>query len=63
MDCAGAISTERGRCFRFVYDEQGKPENCPAPIAATGRLKVGPRWHEVDACAEHAAQLRQHGTR
>jgi hypothetical protein len=57
MDYAGAVSTERGRCFRFVCDQHGKPENCPAPIVAVGMLKVD-RWYEVDACAEHAVQLR-----
>jgi hypothetical protein len=58
MDYAGACSTERGRCFRFVYDEHGKPENCPAPIIATGWIKLD-RWYEVDACAEHSGQLRR----
>ncbi len=58
MDYAGAVSTERGRCFRFIYDEHGKPENCPQPLTATGWIKVD-RWYEVDACAEHSTQLRK----
>ena len=31
MDVAGPRSAERERCFRFIYDEHGKPENCPEP--------------------------------
>ena len=59
MDYAGACSAQRdGRCFRFVYDEFGKPDRCPQPLAVTGWVKIG-RWYEVDACAEHAAQLRK----
>ena len=58
MDYAGACSTERGRCFRFVYDEFGKPARRIQPLAVVGWTQIGPRWHQVDACAEHAAQLR-----
>ena len=36
MDHAGACSTKRRRCFRFVYDGQGKRAHCPEPIAAVG---------------------------
>jgi len=57
VDYAGACSTERGRCFRFVYDEHGKPENCPEPIVAVGWARLD-RWYEVDACTEHAAQVQ-----
>jgi hypothetical protein len=57
VDYAGACSAQRdGRCFRFIYDEHGKPTRCPDPLAVTGWVKID-RWHEVDACAEHAAQL------
>jgi hypothetical protein len=58
MDYAGAVSTQRGRCFRFVYDKQGKPANCPQPIEVVGWTKLD-RWYEVDACVEHSAQLRK----
>ena len=58
MDYAGACSTDRGRCFGFIYDEHGKPENCPAPIVTVGWLKVD-RWYQVDACTEHAGQLKK----
>ena len=54
MDYAGAVSTQRGRCFRFVYDEQGKPAHCAEPITTIGWTKIGPKWHQVDSCAEHA---------
>ena len=57
-DYARAASVERGRCFRFVYDEHGNPAHCPEPIVAKGWTKLD-RWYEVDACAEHAAQLRR----
>ena len=63
MDYAGACSTDRGRCFRFIYDEHGKPENCPEPLTATGWLQIEPKWHQVDSCAEHAGQLRRVGSR
>ncbi len=48
-DHAGAVSGERGRCFRFVTDPDGKPVNCPERSIASGWLKVGDRCHEVDA--------------
>jgi hypothetical protein len=57
VDHAGACSTKRRRCFRFVYDGQGKRAHCPEPIAAVGWTKLD-RWYEVDACEEHASQLR-----
>jgi hypothetical protein len=61
VDYAGACSAQRdGRCFRFVYDEHGKPERCSGPLTVTGMVKIG-RWFEVDACAEHAAQLTKAG--
>ena len=50
QDYAGAVSGERGRCFRFVTDPDGKPVNCPERVIASGWLKIGDRWHEVDAC-------------
>jgi hypothetical protein len=61
VDYVGAVSTQRGRCFRFVYDEHDKPDNCPQPITDVGWIKIGARLHQVDSCAEHAAQLRQGG--
>jgi len=45
-----------------VYDEFGKPTNCPGPLTATGWIKLD-RWYEVDACAEHTGQLRRSGQR
>jgi hypothetical protein len=57
-DYAGAWSTERGRCHRFVCGPDGKPENCPEPTVASGWLRDGRgRWYVVDACAGHASQL------
>jgi hypothetical protein len=61
MDYAGAVAVDRGRCFRFIYDEHGKPTKCPEPPIATGWLQVGPKWHQVDSCDEHSAQLRRRG--
>jgi len=61
MDYAGAVSTQRGRCHRYIYDDQGKPANCPKPPVATGWTQIGPKWHQVDACTEHANQLRKLG--
>ena len=58
VDYAGAVSTQRGRCHRLVYDADGKPAHCPEPIIATGWTRLD-RWYEVDACAEHAGQLRK----
>jgi len=58
VDYARACSTKRGRCFRFIYDEHGKPANCSEPIVAAGWTRLD-RWYEVDACAEHAVQLRK----
>jgi hypothetical protein len=56
IDYAGACSPQRdGRCFRFVYDEFGKPDRSPQPLTVTGMVKFG-RWHEGDACTEHADQ-------
>ncbi len=61
MDYAGAVAVDRGGCFRFIYDEHGKPTKCPEPPISTGWIQVGPRWHEVDSCSEHSAQLRRRG--
>jgi hypothetical protein len=61
MDYAQAVSTERGRCFRWVYDDTGKPTNCPGAVIASGWLRID-RWYEVDACAEHSGQLRFRGS-
>lgn len=61
MDYAGAVSVDRGRCYRFVYDEHGKPAHCPEPLIASGWLQVGPKWYQVDSCGEHSAQLRRRG--
>lgn len=61
MDYAGACSAERdGRCFRFVYDDFGKPARCEQPLTATGWTRLD-RWYAVDSCTEHAAQLHKPG--
>jgi hypothetical protein len=59
VDYAGACSTDRGRCFRFITDPDGKPDNCPEPIIVVGWLKIGRQWYQVDSCAEHSVQLRK----
>ena len=60
-DYAGAWSSERGRCFRFVYtsDEHGRPTNCPGrPVKVGWTQDHRVRWYVVDACEEHASQLQ-----
>jgi hypothetical protein len=37
-DYAGAVSADRGRCFRYVHDVHGKPERCSAAIIGAGWL-------------------------
>ena len=59
----GVIGSDQGRCFGFVDDPDGKPVNCPDIVIASGWLKVGDTWHEVDACGRHSAQLRSRGRR
>ena len=54
----GTVSGERGRCFRFVTDPDGKSVNCPERPIASGWLKIGERGREVDACGRHSAQPR-----
>ena len=62
MDYAGACRAQRdGRCFRFITDADGKPDNCPQALVARGWLQIGPKWWQVDACYEHATQLRKPG--
>jgi hypothetical protein len=60
QDYAGAWMGERGRCHRFVYEEpDGRPANCPCPPVTSGWRRDGEgRWHAVDACKRHAAQLQ-----
>jgi hypothetical protein len=49
MDYASAVAVDRGKCFRFIYDEHGKPTKCPEPPIATGWLQVGPfSWRPKD---------------
>jgi len=59
QDYAGAVSTDRGRCFRFVYDEHGKPARCSEAITRVGWLYLAhPRkWYPVDSCERHFDQL------
>jgi hypothetical protein len=60
-DYAEAVSTERGRCFRFIRDERGRATQCPERITASGWLEVGGKWYLVDSCGHHSAQLRKRG--
>jgi hypothetical protein len=59
QDYTGAVSTERGRCFRLVYDEFGKPSHCSQPVTRNGWLYLAyPRkWYPVDSCQRHVNQL------
>jgi len=61
MDYAGAFRPVRGRCFRLVYDEHGKPTGCPQPVIASGYYLADGRWYQVDACGQHSTQLRRQG--
>ncbi len=60
-DYAGAVSADRGRCFRFCYDEHGKPARCPEPITVTGWLYLSYHrtWFPVDRCERHVDQLEK----
>ncbi len=60
-DYAEAVSTERGRCFRFIRDDYGRATQCPEPIITTGWLQIEREWNEVDSCRHHSAQLRKRG--
>ena len=45
-------SADRGRCHRFVYDPDGKPDYCPEPTVSSGWLRdYKGRWYVADACA------------
>jgi hypothetical protein len=58
-DYARAVTVDRGRCFRMVHDGKGKPDHCSEAVIASGWLKVGDRWYQVDACGQHSGQLRR----
>jgi hypothetical protein len=57
-DYARTVSVERGRCFKWVYDESDNPSNCLERVIRCGWLQVGQEWHLVDACSSHSGQLR-----
>jgi hypothetical protein len=60
-DYGGAWSSKRGRCHRYVYtsDDDGRPTNCPEPVARSGWVweEFTGKWHVVDACERHSAEL------
>ena len=60
-DYAKAVSGERGRCFRYVYDDNGKPGHCWRPITTTGWLYAAYErtWTYVDSCERHAPPAPQ----
>jgi hypothetical protein len=47
-----------GRCFRMVYEEHGKPDQCPHRPIEAGMLKLGERWYRAEACFKHRASTR-----
>jgi hypothetical protein len=55
-DYAGAVFSEPGQCWRFVYrsPDDGRPEHCPEPVVWAGdhRLKGGKRI-PVGSCEGH----------
>lgn len=62
MDYGGAFRTGRGGCFRVVYGVNGWPVRCPGPVTVEGWFVDGKgKAHRVDACAQHAGQLRKRG--
>ena len=61
VDHAGAFRPARGRCFRLVTDQDGKPSGCPNPVIASGYHLADGRRYQVDACGEHSGQLRRRG--
>jgi hypothetical protein len=57
-DYAGAWHGTRGRCCRFVYDQDGKPTESTEPVFASGwRQDWQCLWHAVDACKRHSSEL------
>lgn len=61
QDYAAACHPEPGRCFRLVYDEQGKPTQCARRPIEAGMLKLGERWYQAEACFKHRGELRFRG--
>ena len=56
-DYARPVRVERGRCFKWVYDESGKPSNCVERVISSGWLPVGQEWHLVDACSSRSGSV------
>jgi hypothetical protein len=55
---ANAFSADRGRCFRWVRDDIGRPTRCPTKVSTRGWWQDGSgRWWLVDSCEEHADPL------
>ena len=61
QDYAGAVATEREKCFRYVHDVHGKPDRCPAPVTGAGWLYLSHerKWYPVDSCERHVSQLEK----
>jgi len=45
--CQGA----QGLADRGSHDDRGNPTNCPERVVSSGWLRVGQKWHLVDACS------------
>jgi len=53
------FTVDSGQCFRMVF-RRGSAHAmlCPRPVKIRGRIQSGHgRWHEVESCMDHAADL------
>jgi hypothetical protein len=53
------FTTFPGKCFRYLDADNGHPRHCPNQTVLTGQIRdaKGKTW-TVDACADHAEELR-----
>jgi hypothetical protein len=55
---AEAFAADWPGCFRFIADQAGRPEHCPAAPAWTGTFRAGDgRRYTVRACEGHRGGL------
>lgn len=60
------VFSERGRCWRMVYDAEGsgRPTFCTEPVIWQGRYKLAGkdgRWIQVWSCELHREGVQQAG--
>ena len=53
------FTTFPGKCFRYVDADNGHARHCPNGVVCTGEfIDVRGKHWTVDACAEHAVELK-----